>query len=534
MLLLLAAPLLAERAVRRDGEVIEGELLVSIEEKWVAQGKKSFPLEAFHLVEQDDGRLVWAPDFRARMRGYEFLARHRGRGALADLAREAAKLGAPDLAAGLLRQAEAAGLPEAEADAIAKQVRKAKRKDVPKEERERLAREAAAAQALLPGILAGRAAPALAAPESREDGLRLLREALLLAPELAEARRLLAEHAPKEFALGDARFWLDWHLDLEALGGRPAPEDELELKRARAHWRPDLYGVVAPPVLLVTPVRDTRVVGRCLAFGRLTCETLAGLFATDRPRKRQDRPLTIFLYSDKEEYKKKSGTYGRIEDRTFLEWTAGHYSPQEQVSRFYWYADRNAERRIVGTCVHEITHHWIEEQNPRFAASEMRGHGAPPGHWIVEGFATLMEEGRYSPEKGTADLFNPRSRSLDIVQALAGKGALIDWKGFYALTERDFAALPVEHGLPVVRKWSLRKDLYSVRRLFYEQGAATCAYLFHAEDGKYRSRLLDYVVHYYTGQREKLDPAAAFGMAPEELGKRVEEFAKQVAEGWKP
>ncbi len=531
---MLAAPVLAERAVRRTGEILEGGVTVSMAERRVTQGKKVFPFEEFHLVEQDDGRMIWAPDFRARLRGYEVLAAFRARTTIARVALAAAKAGLPDLAASLLAEAAAAGLPDDEGRAIEKEIAKVKAKSPAQGFRDGLERDAAAARGLLPRLLIERAQAALAEPEAREGGLRLLREALLLQPDIPEGRKLLEAHAPSAFPLGDARFWLDWHLDLELLGARTAPEGELELNRARSHWRPDLYGLVSSPVLLITPLRETRVVGRCLAYGRLACETLAAMFATDQPMKRHASPLTIMLYTDHKEYRQHSGAYLQFEDREFLEHTVGHYSPGEQVSRFFWYADPGAERRIIGTCVHELTHHWLEQQCPRYAASQLRRDGNLPGHWIVEGFATFMEEGRYSAERRTADLFNPRSYSLDVVQSLATAGGLIEWSRLYAITGKDFVALSRENKTPVIRRWSLRKSLCSERRIFYKQAGATCAYLFHAEGGALRPRLIDFVIASYTGQSDKLDPRVAFGMAPEELGGRVVEFARRVASGWKP
>ena len=108
------------------------------------------------------------------------------------------------------------------------------------------------------------------------------------------------------------------------------------------------------------------------------------------------------------------------------------------------------------------------------------------------------------------------------------------WKRFYALTGVDFIRLSPENTTPVIRRWSLSREMSGLRRIFYEQAGATCAYLFHAEGGKYRSQLLDFVVDYYTGKLEKLDPAAAFGIPAEELGKRVTEFAREVAAGRRP
>ncbi len=68
----------------------------------------------------------------------------------------------------------------------------------------------------------------------------------------------------------------------------------------------------------------------------------------------------------------------------------------------------------------------------------------------------------------------------------------------------------------------------SPRSLFYAQSTAVCHYLFMAEGGKYRKRLLDYLTAHYTGQIDKLDIEKAFGMSELKLGRRAVEHARLV------
>ncbi|MCZ6570136.1 MAG: hypothetical protein O7B23_08260, partial [Deltaproteobacteria bacterium] len=512
----------------------EGELLVSFDEGTLNKRKKSYDLREFYVVEQKGGKLVWASDFASRIRGYEFLARVRLRATLMRLVKEAAKAKANE-ARRYLEAAKAIGLTGKDAESLEKKVRKAERK--PKPAKPELAKrweaEAARASALLPVLLAERARVEFERGDEH-TGLRILRESLRRDEKCEPALALLEQRSPKDFALGHALFWLDLHLDLETAGAEVASEEELELKRARYHWRKDVYGLRAGPVLLITSVKDTRVVGRCLAYGRMTCRVLGALFATDTPHKRRSAPLTIHLFESKQEYKQKSGVYSSFEDPEFLKWTSGHYSPSEGISRFFWFKDPAIERRIGAIAVHELTHHWLREQNPRYASSQIRRGPTTPGHWIVEGFATLMEQGIYDVERGTWSLFNPRSTSLDYVRELDRAKKLLDWKRLYSISPKDFRHLGNKSDLPVVSRWMLGKRLLSERSLFYMQATATCIFLYHADGGKHRDQLLDYVVHNYMGKNEKLDLKAAFGMTAAVLGRRVVEFAKQVAEGWRP
>jgi hypothetical protein len=525
VLLLLAATAAADRAVGRDGRIWKGK--VAIAGETAAVGRRKIPLAQLYLVETDDGTLVYAPDFGARMRGYEYLANGHVRDAYVKLVRECNQVGDFTLARELLEQSERAGLSSGEATKLKLRIEAAEKKKRDGVRSDRLRRAAAVHGAYFGELLVKRAAKAL---DGGRDGPRLLREALRHAPDSPRAATLLRNIAAKDFPIGDARTWLDWHLDVEATGARVGTGREAAVVKARAKWRRDLHGVGASPILLVTPVKDSYMVGRCLAYGRLACGALAQLFATEEPVRKAQHALTVFLFESKKEYTTTSGTGVQVENPALLEWTAGHYSPSERVSRFYWYTDPDAERRIVGTCVHELTHHWLNEYNPR--ATNHHGPGLP-GFWIVEGFATFMEEGIYDVESGEWDLFNPRSHSLDVLQALDPK-QLIPWSALYALQQIGFRSLPNAQPQVVVLRWNLEPIGITPTRLFYEQAGATCQFLYHGENGKYRSRLLDYVCSYYSGRAPELEPKKAFGLESEELGRRTVEFARAVAAGWRP
>jgi hypothetical protein len=65
--------------------------------------------------------------------------------------------------------------------------------------------------------------------------------------------------------------------------------------------------------------------------------------------------------------------------------------------------------------------------------------------------------------------------------------------------------------------------------LFYAQAGATCLYLFEAENGKYRDKLMKYVGDHYGARADQLDVQAAFGLSADDLGAKVVEYAKSVA-----
>ncbi|MCK6458598.1 MAG: hypothetical protein L6Q95_01730 [Planctomycetes bacterium] len=532
-ILLLALPAAAGNAVTVHGIVLRGDLSIEGEEVVLAKksSRKRYPKADFLLAESDDGKLLYAPSFEARLRGYEHLARADRAEACVKLLEAAVAARDAALSRRLLEMAQADGFTGKPADDWKKKVEGLEERRPTVDQK-----KAEAAAERVDGIVSIPATMLVARARADEaDGLRLLREALRLAPTHEGARSLLGQRAPADFKLGPPAFWLDWHLDLETGGAKVVPETDRDFLATRAIWTPDVYGVDSGPIRIVTPVRDTLTVGRCLAYGRLTCAALAEMFKTAAPRLRASRSLTVLLYPTKEEYIARSLTRGSHEERASLAATAGHYSPDDRVSRVVWDTDPDAERRIARVFVHELTHHWVNEMNPRYGDSELRRHGGVPGYWIVEGFATFIEEGTFDISAGTWDFFDARAASLDTVHALAG-GGLLPWETVYESDQGMFAALSRDpnDARPVVRRWRLGSRGVLPARLFYEQAAATVHFLYHGENGAYRDRLIEYVTSYYTGKKEKLDIRGAFGMSAAELGAKVATYAASVAAGFRP
>jgi len=521
-LLLLCAAAVADTLVDRGGRVLQGS--VEIGETQARVGRKKVAIEDVFLVEKEDGTLVFAPSFEKRMRGYHAIARDHLRDGYLRVTRAALATKDYDLARRALEMAEACGLTGSEAGKHKRRLEKASDAGKPSD---RVRAEFAELNGYYGELLVERAAQGL----GTEDGPRLLREALRQAPTSKKGRELLARIAPKDFPIGDARTWLDWQIDLVGSGARIVPEDAKPVAESRRVWRRDVHGIRADSILMITPVKDSRVIGRALAYGRMSTNALAELFKADKPARDASAPLRVLLFESREEYMQNTGTGRPQADPASLEWTAGHYSPSEGISRFFWFADVDAERRIAGTCMHELTHHWLQEHNPCVArdGSDI----ATPGMWIVEGFATFMEEGIFDIDAGRWTLFNPRARSLDMVRALPSR-ELVGWKHFYRLSHADFFRLRRDNEVIVQGRWWLQPSVMSTTRIFYEQAGASCHYLFHAENGKYGAKLIEYVNAYYRGEAKQLAIRDAFGMSDEELGARVVKFAQAVADGWQP
>jgi len=521
-------------AVGRDGQIIaHKEMTLDAPAKVLHWKARTYPLSSLYLVEALDTGLIWAADYDSRMRGYELIARDRVRTESGRLLRAALRFKDPALARRLFDLAVDNGLNGKDAEKYRESLRRLEARDPkPKKWAEDVRKQADRLAFLHADILYRRTKRELQSDPA--TGLRMLRDLIRLAPRHEPSRLELVRLAPGEFPLGGPRDWLDWKLDILDRGAKLAMDDSFTMRQAKKHWRTDLVAVEVGPALVLTPVRDTRVLGRTVGCCRLLTDLLDSHFGGYPKRRTKVQPLRIFLYGSRDEYKKQSQASRPGADAEFLERTAGHYSPEEGISRLFWSTSRNAEQRTVATAVHELTHHWLAEANPAYNRVEGRRSPRCPGFWIVEGFAKFLEEGVYNLDDGTWSLFDRRATSLDTLASMATSRRLIPWKTLYEGTSVTFWALPKKADILVRRRWRLGSETLSTTQLWYEQSAATCHFLYHAENGKYRKALIDFVVNHYTNKKERMPVHVAFGMTPEQLGKRVVEFAQAVAKGWEP
>jgi hypothetical protein len=538
LLLVLATAAAADIVVLRDRTILEGAVTKG-DQSLTVDGQR-LPLTEVLLWETADGETRYAPTFDGQLKAYRELADRLLLQKCAVALPKAIEKGAREAAREILVQAERAGLPPEEAEEWDRKIDKMEIKADAK----------VAVPDVLTDLLAERAQITLDA-EQELRGWELLRAALRRDPKHEEARDILDEIAPAHWRIGhkregdddemwQQRIWLDWNIEILSGGVRALGRLAPDMQRARTLWRKDLNGVETreegSEIVFATPLNDARIVGLCVRYAKLTCRALGRMFHTDTPKREDNIPLVIYFYEDKAEYVR-GGREGP--PNPFLAMTAGYYAPGENISRFFWPAQHpEPERSIRDTFVHELTHHWIERRNPRWHARDLTENRVEvPGYWVVEGFATFIEEGRFDIETYRWTHFNPKANSLDIVADLSRQEKLIAWDKEYTLTQKEFHGDGVsKQGVfaTAKKKWALRPQPLVEIRLFYEQAASTCHFLYWGENGKYRQRLLDYVTHFYTGQKEKTDIGTAFGVSEEVLGRKVEEYAKAVMDGWRP
>jgi hypothetical protein len=487
-----------------------------------------------------DGALLWAAGGEAAARASQLVSARELGAALAELAGEARKAGDPDLLGDLIDGALAMGIEEralAGAQKTLESISDSNRK--PKPERVTELRAAEAALRTCTTDVAWRWASDLlerGASEHFEVTAALLEEVLEREPAHAGAieavRRLLPTGIePKQpFA---AREWLTFlrttHRTpvtiVRALERETADMTyaENQLGRARHTWRKDLIAFETEHLLVLSTPDRPGALARCISLASLTCEALTELFAEHGRETRLERKLVVRLYPTRDEYLAESEKQGVPPGA--IAWTGGFYSPVDNMSRLFIPEEDSDLGDTLRTITHETTHHWLDQRCPMWSREDLQGRSPlKSGYWIVEGFAGFVEEWLFDTSSSTWDALNPRSERLDIV-AHTRDGARLPWKDVYALSQMAFHTGEFKGEAPTASAWMLgARRVIDARQMYYCQAAATCAYLFHADEGKHRKALLEYLRAYYTGKGER-NVSKAFGVSHEALGERVQAFA---------
>lgn len=305
-----------------------------------------------------------------------------------------------------------------------------------------------------------------------------------------------------------------------------AAQNKQQLLQWRKDWRKDLQAVQSARLLLFSPVTQPGSLAKALATGELVCELLESMFAA-MPVKRQDpRPMLVFIYPDQAEYLNESKKLG-VDS---VEWTAGYYSYDERPakSRLFVPRDDAGFARVLPTLAHELTHHWLMDRCPAIEPNAAGALYRPKGFWIVEGFASMVEQFTFDFERHSFRLGDGNLRRADIVAS--AEQNLLPWGKLVAMSGLDYDRFAQrQRPFPVASRTQLGRAYQATALgLFYAQSAMLARYLYEAEDGAHRQQLLDFVCAYYEGRGDALDFAKAFGVTADELGPKVLAFAQSL------
>lgn len=531
------------RAVLRDGTVLIGDLEIrGADAQLVRKGRiGTWPMDQVLMAETRQMEILYAADPAHAVWGIGFLIDKLLSAGYADLADQACRSGDPEVIRRVLSRAVMHGSLS----------RKALEEKLAVLERAR-ARPKIADRDMAQKVLSRERAlenlPADAywirarrlAESQPELAAALLRAALEIDPAHAGAAEEVRSMIPSEIRMPSSTDTLEWLALVEVLiqepikvvtpstGGRKTPAQE-RLAEARRKWRPDLQAFQSRHLLIVTPFASPGAAARCLSLGELICGALDEIVPKDALPYKLEEPLLLYLYESQEEYLRESeGETG--EDNAGLEWTAGHYSLNENLSRIY-IPDRDeaggdAINDVLRTYAHELTHHWlaVRASGGRLSGEILK----QKGYWLVEGFASFVEEFRFDTRARKYNPYNPRASRLDLV-ANARPDQFIDWNTVFGTSALAFQNVNMQTSVIIPSTWHLgARKIVGPRHLFYNQAAAACHYAYHAADGRLRGLLLRALQDFYLGRDDRLEISDLFGVSAEELGGRIVRYAREV------
>lgn len=529
------------RLVLRDGSIAEGAFELDTRAGTVAlkaaTGREAWPLAEVLLLEDATHRALLGRDV---VRGVQALVeRDLGRAYL-KLANDARASNDLALLEELVQEAWEHGVSGRELDAARRTLEVLRAR--PGTLRRSLADELRARRTTL-GRLPAEAfwlrTTALGPEVSSAWRLAFLRATLEQDASHGPASKLVSELVPRALGRSDdaARDPLEWLTYLEATRRAPVrlvrvaasvsaarTDSERALAQARVEWRNDLVGFESEHLLILTSLKRPGTLARCLALGELVCEALGSILpARAVPTAGAEQPkLLLHLYETQAEYLEHSNPNSG-EAGAGLSWTAGHYNPLTNTSSIFVPLGADAFEQVMETYAHELTHHWLAAQRggPMTRAIEEQ-----PGYWVVEGFASLVDEFEFDLARGEWHTRAPLSRRQDLVASTTPE-QLLPWETLYGLSHAAFAGMSFEAHPGVGSRCYLGlQQVVSGRHLFYAQAASTCRYLFEAEDPRLRQALLDYLAAYYAGAVGALDIEQTCGLTPAELGARTRAHAR--------
>lgn len=358
------------------------------------------------------------------------------------------------------------------------------------------------------------------------------------------------------------------------------------LKLARTRWRPDLKGLATPRAVVIAPADRPTALANAMRLSDAAVEAIAALCAagaapdTATRAAAERRPLVIHLYGSRAEYAARAPAAAGTEPAR-----AGHVDVQTGILHC---ALAPGDERLVRhseALAYEVARAWLGARQPRpieyvppppeppkaaaKAANETRAAAAsqpaptqptdaapaqvqtpeppqppqsqPPASqpaeskpaaearaWVLDGACSLAagavaQRTRIAPEVRWSE-FTALSRVLDL------RGRLFSWAPFVEFGVQEiegFARRPLRSPPPAQYLGAPPKPWTG--EAIRAQAGSLCHYLYYAEEGKHRARLLAEFARCAQGASGELDFAATFGVEIEKFALRVLDWAQQCA-----
>lgn len=273
-----------------------------------------------------------------------------------------------------------------------------------------------------------------------------------------------------------------------------APEDPAWKRLAQEPWSSRTLLVRSANLELASREDDPRVIGSALRLGERAVEVLGPLLG---PVHGSAARLDVRLHASAEDYRaeneRETGARG--------EWMAGHYSPRENVSRFFVPRSRSGLelREMERVLVHELVHHYVAA---RWMGATSRAALAPdePGFWVVEGFAEFVGGQVLEMDRRGARFDDPQVLAVDATAELAAGRNLIPLAELIDLDQRGFWKLSDQPLADVQLRYTLKELELTQRTIFYQQSAALVFFLLNRAGAEHARQLIEYLRDWHAGR----------------------------------
>lgn len=211
------------------------------------------------------------------------------------------------------------------------------------------------------------------------------------------------------------------------------------------------------------------------------------------PRRAITRPHSVVYYRSREEYNRELRR-----DQPRIEMTLGIYF--DTKSRAYFFA---GEEQYAGTLYHEAAHQLFQETR-----RTARNVGRQDNFWIIEGIASYLES--LTEHDGYYTLGGAEAGRLPAArQRLLGDQFYVP---FAELTPLGMHQLQQHNELPKL----------------YSQMAGQATFLMHADEGRWREALVNYLTAVYQGQASQQTLAELTGTSYDELDRQYRAYLQQL------
>jgi hypothetical protein len=503
----LPAPSGKDGLLLADGTEVPGAVEALPGGKWRVAPASGSPRE-----EPAERVLLAQAGGKVLLRGPESAILERWRRTLHPAARDAlvalhgtfVKSGLHEAAAALVAEARAFGLPEDRAAELGRKAAAARPHPKPARRIVELEPEIAKVRAPVRDSLRG------AAEWCRARGLPgaaacLLGDAARWSPRDGDVPALAEDCVPAGFpwagSPGAGARWIDWAREVVPADGSFVPADHVLRRSITTGPWAGTEGLVVlrtPNVILRSRCVDPVVAGRCLRNAEGTVRALVSLFGPSAviPVRDDHDLMDVRLHAREEDYRTEEVHGGYP-----MPWSAGYYSPDEGVSRFFVPGAGSRDplgRGLAEVLVHELTHHFVEQR-----WTEARGRRAPgirtPGYWCVEGFARFVEDQVVEMDRRGLRFDDRTVPSLEAAAQADAQGVLFPPSSLLDMSAADFDRLPTKAAIKVRLRNTLETRLLSPLSLFYEQSGAAVYHLLNERGSEGRGAFLRYLADYYRG-----------------------------------